>query len=80
MLAKPLVIVAALLFSVSTQAATQDINQGTKGNSQQTQIQPVAVNHSSAETVKTLPPDAQDAYGHESVVFLAQGMGGFITL
>ncbi|MEG1211121.1 MAG: hypothetical protein RSE29_08370 [Leclercia sp.] len=84
MLAKPIVIVAALLFTVSAQANMLSpdaktelvVNQQVIANHQSTaNHQPTSTR--SADQVVT--SDSKGEFEHESVVFLAQGMGGFMT-
>ncbi|EAU5320264.1 hypothetical protein F6Z18_21165 [Salmonella enterica] len=100
---KPIVIVAAFLFSVSSQADSHDIDRTIVGDSTSTdnitQIKMLPQQQSSsgatnvyARNSPTLLPsspesvnhvtdnvNSHDAFEHESVVFLAQGMSGFIT-
>ncbi|EMD2999152.1 hypothetical protein VQZ99_001861 [Salmonella enterica] len=100
---KPIVIVAAFLFSVSSQADSHDIHRTIVGDSTSTdnimQIKMLPQQQSSsgatnvyARNSPTLLPsspknvnhvtdnvNSHDAFEHESVVFLAQGMSGFIT-
>jgi len=100
---KPIVIVAAFLFSVSSQAGSHDIHRTLMGDNTSTnnlahiRILPQQQPSSGATNVyarnsQTLVPsslgsvnhvtdivNSHDAFEHESVIFLAQGMDGFIT-
>jgi len=67
MLSKPIVIVAALLFSVSVQANAFYAENKTDPQTQLT---------TTDATLKTEPKGEAE---HESVVLLAQGMSGFLT-
>lgn len=71
MLAKPIVIVAALLFSVSAQA-----NPHSSANT----TAPVVNPQVTASDDLTAKSDAKGEVEQQSVVFLAQGMSGFIAL
>ncbi|EAA4072578.1 hypothetical protein IH181_001806 [Salmonella enterica subsp. enterica serovar Napoli] len=100
---KPIVIVAAFLFSVSSQAGSHGIPHTVMGDSASTSnIKPIkmlsqqisssgtidvyvsnspTLVRSSSESSNRVTDDinSHDAVEHESVVFLAQGMSGFIT-
>lgn len=71
MLSKPIVIVAALLFSVSAQANSHFSENTTA---------PVVNQQASASDDLTTKSDANGEVEQQSVVFLAQGMSGFIAL
>lgn len=67
MLSKPIVIVAALFFSVSVQANMLHADNKTDPHTQLT---------TTDAALKTEPKGESE---HESVVLLAQGMSGFLT-
>ncbi len=103
MRSKPIVIVAAFLFSVSSQAGSHDTPRMVMGDSASTNnIEPIkmlsqqksssgttdvyarhspTLVRSSSESSNRVTDDisSHDAVEHESVIFLAQGMSGFIT-
>jgi len=100
---KPIVIVAAFLFSVSSQAGSHDTDRTIVGDSTSTdkitKIKKLTQQQSSSSAtnvyarnspiVLSSSPErvnhatdnvnSHDAFEHESVVFLAQKMSGFIT-
>lgn len=86
MLSKPIVIVAALLFSASTQANSLYAENKTKNvvthqviANPQTPTTPSQAPLASSADDKVLKTESKGEFEHEIVVFLAQGMGGFMA-